>query len=108
MEEMFLQLGFCQTVAMKLVDDKGIESPLTLSSLSDENFANICNIIRRLGGLVSRKMPDWGNHISILAGKILKLAAFMFKSMQHCFKAYGIRCVNNTSVLHDQHQWELE
>ena len=60
MEEMFLRLGFSQTVAMKLVDDQGIVSLWTLASLSDEDIAAICDVIRRPGGLVSGKMPDRG------------------------------------------------
>ena len=50
MEEMFLRLGFSQTVAMKLLDDQGIDSPQTLASLSDKDIATICNMIRRAGG----------------------------------------------------------
>ena len=28
--------------------------------------------------------------------------------MEHCSKAYNIRCANNTSVMQYIHQWELE
>ena len=49
MEEMSLRLVFSQTVVMKLVDDKRIDSPWTLASLSDDNIATICNVIFRLG-----------------------------------------------------------
>ena len=69
MEEMFLRIGFSQTVAMKLVGDQGIDSPLILASLSDEDITTICNVIRRPGGLVSRKLPDRGIQISILVVK---------------------------------------
>ena len=108
MEEMFLRLGFSQTVAMKLVDDQGIDSPWTLASLFDEDIVTICDMIRRPGGLVSGKTLGRGNQISILVVKNLKLAAFMFKTMECYSKAYGIRCVNSTSMLHYQHQQELE
>ena len=47
MEEMFLRLGFIQIMAMKLVDDRRIDSLWTLTSLSDEEIAIICNVIRR-------------------------------------------------------------
>ena len=47
MEEMFLRLGFIQTVAIKLVDDQGIDSPWTLASLSDKDIAAIYDIIHR-------------------------------------------------------------
>ena len=57
---------------------------------------------------MSGKMPDGGNKISVLVAKNLKLAAFMFKIMECCSKAYDIRCVNNTSVLQYQHEWELQ
>ena len=99
-KEMFLRLGFSQTVAMKLVNDKEIDSPLTLASLSDENTATICNIIRRPGSSVNRKMPDRGNQSSILAANNLKLTAFMFKMMELFSNDYDIGCVNSTSVLH--------
>ena len=98
-EEMFLRLGFSQTVAIKLVDDKGIDFPQILANLSDEDIPTICNVINRSSRLVSEKTPDRGNKISILATKNLKLTAFMFKTMEHCFKDYKIRCVNSTSVL---------
>ena len=58
MEEMYFRLGFNQTVDQKLANDQGIDSPQTLASLSDEDIAAICGMIRRPGGLVSRKMPD--------------------------------------------------
>ena len=108
MEEMFLGLEFNQTVAMKLVDDQGIDFPWTLASLSDNNIATICDMICRPGGLVSGKTPDRVNQISVLAAKNLKLAAFMFKSMECCSKDNETRCANSMSVLQYQHQWELE
>ena len=49
-----------------------------------------------------------GNQISILTMKNLKLTAFAFKNINHCSKAYDIKCISNTSVLQYQHQWELE
>ena len=67
LEEMFLRLGFSQIVAMKLVDDQGIDSPWTLVSLSDENIAAIGNVIHRLVKLVSRKTPGRGDQNSVLA-----------------------------------------
>ena len=75
MEEMFLRLNFSQAVAMKLVDEQGIDSPWTLASLSDANIATICNMIDRLGRLVSRTTLNRGNQISLLAMKNLKLMA---------------------------------
>ena len=61
MEEMFLRLGFSQAVVLKRVDDQGIDSPQTLANLSDEDIADICNVIHRHGGLVSGKTLDRGN-----------------------------------------------
>ena len=37
-----------------------------------------------------------------------KLMAFMFKMMECYSKASGIGHANSTSLLHCQHQWELE
>ena len=71
---------FSQMVAMKLVNDQGTYSPLTFASLSDEDIAAICDVIRRPGCLVSKKMSDRGNHISILVENNLKVTVFMFKS----------------------------
>ena len=101
---MLLRLGFSQTVAMKLVDDRGIDSPWTVASLSNEDIAAICDVICRPGGLVSGKTLDRGNLISVLAAKNMKLAAFMFKTKEHCSKDYDIRHVNWTSVLQHWHQ----
>ena len=41
MEEMFLRLGFSQTVAQKLVQDQGMDSPHTPASFSDEDITAI-------------------------------------------------------------------
>ena len=54
------------------------------------------------------KMLDRGDKISVLVGKNLKLTAFTFKTIKHCFKTYDIRFVNCSMVLKYQHQWELE
>ena len=105
---MFPRLGFSQTVVTKLVDDQGIVSSLSLASLSDEIIATIGNVIRWPVSLVSRNMPYMRNQISFLVAKNLKLAAFMFKLMKLCSKPYNIRCINITSILQYQHQWELE
>ena len=53
--EMFLRLGFSQTVAMMPVDDQGIYLPQTLASLSDDKIATICYAIKRQtqGSIVS-------------------------------------------------------
>ena len=81
------------------MDDQGIDSPRTLASLFDKDITAICDVTRRPGGLVSGNTPDRGNQISVLVTKNLKLAAFMFKLMECCFKADAIQCVNSTSVL---------
>ena len=61
MKEMFLKLGFSQTVAKKIEEDQGIDSQQTLASLSDKEITAIYDTIRRPGGLVSSKTPDKGN-----------------------------------------------
>ena len=88
--EMFLRLGFSQTVTIKLVDDQWIDSLQTLASLSNKDITTICNVIHRPGKLVSGKTPDRRNQISILAATNLKLVAFMFKIMEHCSKDYDL------------------
>ena len=94
MEEMFLRLGFSQTVAMKIVDDQGKDSPWTLTILSDEDIVAICDMIRRPGDIVSGKTPDRRNQISVLAAE----------EPQAC----SAHVQDSTSVLQYQHQWELE
>ena len=44
----FLRLGFSQTMAMKLVDDQGIDSPQTLASLSDGTLLLFATLIEGL------------------------------------------------------------
>ena len=61
MERMFLRLCFSQTVARKLKEDQGVDSPWTLASLSDKDIATIYDVICRFNGLVSGKTPDRGN-----------------------------------------------
>ena len=95
-------------MAQKLLEYKGINSPQTLESLSDEDIIVICDVIGRPGGLVGGRMPDRGNQSSKLAAINFKLAAFMFKSMEHCSKPYEIRCVGSREVLEYQHQWKLD
>ena len=53
-------------------------------------------------------MLDREKQISFLVAKNLKLAAFMFKMMEHCSWTYNMRLVGSTTVLEYQHQWELE
>ena len=40
--------------------------------------------------------------------KNLKLVVIMFNTMEHCSKDYRNEDVNSTSLIHYQHQWELE
>ena len=61
MQKMFLRMFFCQTVAEKLVKDQGIDSPQTLTSLSDEDISAICDLIKRSGSFIDVRMPDRGN-----------------------------------------------
>ena len=65
----FVQLLFSQMVVEKLVQDQRVDFPRTLASLSYENITAICYIIRRPGGLVSRRMPDRENEIFVLLAK---------------------------------------
>ena len=97
-ERMFLRLCFSQTVATKLEEDQGIYSPWTLASLFDETIATVHDMFCRFIGLVSGKTPDKGNQITVPM-KNPKLVAFMFNTMEHCFRDYEIRCDNSTSVL---------
>ena len=99
MEEMFLNLGFSQVVAEKLVYDQQIDSPQILANLSDEDITMICNTIRKSDGLVGGKTPERGDQIFILLTKSFKLAAFVLKTLEHYSTAYDIRCVDSTSVL---------
>ena len=84
MQEIFLRLVFSQSLALKLVDDQGIDSPWTLASLSNEDIAAMYNVIHRPVGLVSGKTSNRGNQISVLAATNLKLAVFTVKTMKHC------------------------
>ena len=87
---------------MKIKDDQEIDSPWTLASFSVEDITAIFDAIRRTDCLVSGKIPDKGNQISILAVKNLKLVAFMLKWWNAASKH-----VDSTSVLQYQHQREM-
>ena len=54
------------------------------------------------------KAHDREYQISIPAAKNLKLAACMFKMIEHCSRTYDNRHVCSTTELKHQHQWELE
>ena len=73
MEEMFLRLGFNQTVAQKLVEDQGIDSQWTLACFSDEDITTICDVMRRSEGLVGRRTPERGDQVSMLSWKTSSL-----------------------------------
>ena len=60
MEVVFFSLGFSWEVAQKLVYDQGIDSPRAIAILSGEGITVICDVIRRLGGLVAGKMLEKG------------------------------------------------
>ena len=89
-KEMFLNLVFSQVVAEKLAYNQGIDSPRILPSLPDEDITMICNVIK-ITYLVSSKMPDMGDQISVLVAKNMKLAEFMLKMLELCSRAYSIR-----------------
>ena len=87
MERLFLRLCFSQTVARKLEEDHGIDSPQILAILSDEDIATIYEMICTFNGLVSGNTPDRGNWITVLAVKNPKLLALMVNKMEHCSRA---------------------
>ena len=68
-KQIFLRLGFSQTVTQKLMDDQWIDYPWTLASLSDEDIAAIFDMIKRTDDLVSSKTPNRGNLMFILAAR---------------------------------------
>ena len=82
---MFLTLGYSQAMGQKPVEDQGIDSSWTLTSLFVDNVSAICEVIKRPDGIVSRKIPHRANQISVLVAKNVKLTTFMFK-MECCFK----------------------
>ena len=53
-EEMFLNIGFSQVVAEKLVNDQRTDSPWILASLSDEDICDVTD------GLVGGKLLTGG------------------------------------------------
>ena len=108
MNGMFLRLWLILTVVQKLVEDHGIDFPQTPTGLSNEDITAFCDVIRMPGVLVGGRMPDSRNEISIWVVKNFKLAAIMFKSMEHCPKPFETKCVNSSAVLQCKHQWKLE
>ena len=79
MQGMFLRLELSPMAAQK-------NSPWTLANLLDEDITAICDVIRMPDGLMGRRAPDREIQISILEAKNLKLAVFIFKSMENCPK----------------------
>ena len=82
MKVLFLTLDFSQTVAQKLMEDQGIDSPLSLASLFDEDITAICDVMRRPGGQVGGRTPDRREQISILMAKNIKLTEFIFNLIE--------------------------
>ena len=82
MQVMYLRLDYSQTVVEKHVVDQGIDFPCTLASLSDKDISEICDVIRRPGGIVTRSITDRGSQISVVVAKDLNLAMFILKTME--------------------------
>ena len=103
-----VHLMFSHMVVEKLLEGQWIVFPETLASLSDDQIASTCNLIRRPGGFVSGMMSYGGNQVYVLAVKNLKFDAFVFDPMECCSVPYDITSVNKKEVLNLQNQWELE
>ena len=80
MQVIFIRLLFSQMMAEKLVLDQGMASLKTLVSLSDDNITVLFDITKWPVDVVSGRMIDRENEISIQAAKNLKLSWFMFKT----------------------------
>ena len=90
------------------MEDQGIDLSGILARLFDYYISAIFDVIRRPGGLVSRRTSDRENQISILVVKNPKLAAFMLKTMECCLMPHNIYLVNSRSVVGYQQQLEIE
>ena len=90
-------------VAKKLMEYQGMDSPGIIASLSDGDITVVCDVIKRPDGLVSGRMSDSGNQISALVAKSLKLATFMFKTIECCSKPYDVNYVHSRRVLEYQY-----
>ena len=82
------QLDFSQMMTQKPVEDQGIDSPWTMARFSDTDISEICEVIRRPGGLASGKIPNMRNQISVLVAKNLKPAMLqhdrmLLQALQH-------------------------
>ena len=56
-------------MAQKLVENKGMNSPWTLASLSDKDITATYEVIKKPGGLMGKRTTDRRNQISFACGK---------------------------------------
>ena len=49
-QDMYIWLGFSHAAAKLLIREQGLDSPDRLRVLTDKNFDDICNVMRKPGG----------------------------------------------------------
>ena len=64
--------------ANKLVREQRLDSLDRLKVLMDKNVNDICNVIRKPGGMNANGTPDRVQQVSVIAQENLKLATFLF------------------------------
>ena len=78
LKDMYLLVIFSSETARLLIIEQGLDSPKGLQVLTDKNFDDICNVMRKPDGKNANGMPNRGQQVSVIAQDNLKLAVFLF------------------------------
>ena len=93
-----MQLGFSSEVAKLLVREQGLDRVERLSILTDKNFDDICDVMRKPGGKIADRTPNRGQHVSVIAQESMKLAAIFFHHQWRCTFDWEVTGVPKNTV----------
>ena len=98
LQYIYIQLEFSPKAAKLLIKEQGIDSPERLRVLADKNVDDICNIMRKPGGMNAHEMLYKGQQVSVIVQENLKLASFIFHNRWRCTFAWEDMAVNGVTV----------
>ena len=81
---MYIQLGFSPKAARLLNREKGLDSLERLQVLTDKSVDNICNVVRKPGGMNDNGKHEREQQVSVIAQENMKLAVFLFYHRWRC------------------------
>ena len=96
LQDIYIWLEFSAERSKLLVKEQGLDNPERLRVIN-KNVNDICNVMRKPGGKNANGTPD-RQQVSVIAQKILKLAAFLFHHRGRCTLDWEVLGVHEDSV----------